>query len=52
MKFKKWFRRVSLLKYPAVMLVAISGSPALEAGVSGYRTTSGFFIEKKSRRIK
>ena len=51
MKFKKWFRRVSLLKYPAVLLVAISGLPALELGVSGYRSTSGLFISKRSRRI-
>lgn len=50
MKFKKWFRRISILKYPAIFVVFMWGAvPALQPGVSGLKSHSDLF---DSRYVK
>ncbi|MDO6352114.1 hypothetical protein Q3Y53_06100 [Synechococcus sp. YX-04-1] len=54
MKFRKWFRRISILKYPAVIVFGIWGSvPALQPGVSGLKSQGDFlFGDDTVRRIE
>jgi len=52
MKFKKWFRRISIFKYPAVFVVFMWGAvPALQPGVSGLKSHSDFFESRYVKRI-
>ena len=52
MKFKKWFRRISILKYPAVFIIYIWGAvPALQPGVSGFKSYYAIFDDKYVKRI-
>ena len=54
MKSKKWFRRISILKYPVVIIIGIWGStPALQPGVSGLKSQGDFlFGDDTVRRIE
>ena len=52
MKFKKWFRRISILKYPAVFVVFMWGAvPALQPGVSGLKSHNDLFDSRYVKRI-
>ena len=52
MKFKKWFRRISIFKYPAVFIVFMWGAvPALQPGVSGLKSHNDLFDTKYVKRI-
>ena len=52
MKFKKWFRKISILKYPAVFVVLMWGQvPALQPGVSGLKSYDMFFGNRIVKRI-
>ena len=54
MKFKKWFRRISIFKYPAVFVVFMWGAvPTLQPGVSGLKSQGDFlFGDDTVRRIE
>ena len=52
MKFKKWFLRVSLFKYPAIIAFALWGSStALQPGVSGFKSQGDLLGSYIVRRI-
>ena len=52
MKFKKWFRRISIFKYPVVFVVFVWGAvPALQPGVSGFKSYNDLFDTKYVKRI-
>ena len=53
MKFKKWFRRISIFKYPAVFIIFMWGAvPALQPGVSGLKSHNDLFDSRYVKKIE